>query len=115
MIRAATAGMSTLEALVAISILGIVGASTSHAIAQAMHIRASSAYRLRAAQFAAEAVECLRSDDRTIPPPPPGFAFAWQSQPLAAAPGVERFRITLQWNHHGEQLFALEGLQWRRP
>lgn len=111
---ACRAGMSTVEALVAIALLGIIGSSTTRAISQALSIRASSTRLLRAAQHGMAVVEHLHGDSPGLPTPPPGFDTEVHLQPLSQPADLERYRVVVAWIDRGEKLLALEGLLWRR-
>ena len=109
------AGMSTIEALVSVALLGLIGSSLMHSLAQAMSIRAISSRHLQAAEQAMSTVERLRSGDRALPPPRDGFESDWQVQPLAEPAGLARFSVTLRWQESGPRQLTLEGLMWSPP
>lgn len=110
--RRAGRGLSTIEALVALSLLGIATASLLHTVANATRARATSSGGLRATNVALSVIEHLRVGSETIPPLAEGFEHEWNVAPVDGHPELLQYEVTVRWEEDRRQL-TLEGLLWR--
>jgi prepilin-type N-terminal cleavage/methylation domain-containing protein len=111
MISHTRAGFTVVELLVALAIFTVLAAALAQTLIHAQQVRASSARWWRAGQLAEERLERLRAGDRAVDTGPIGeFTRAWQIQPFADQPGLERVDVVVSWTETGPQCCALSAL-----
>jgi hypothetical protein len=108
-------GLSTIEAIVAITILMLVGSATLESIAEATRSRAHSLRMMQATERAMSAVEQVRSGDRDIASGDGGFRIEWSLEPSARQPGLSSYAVAVTWEQNGPRQLELRGLAWRSP
>lgn len=108
-------GLSTVEAIVAIAILMLVGSATLEAIADATRARAHSRRVLQATERAISAIEQVRSGDLDIASGDAGFRTEWSVEPVDQRPGLSSFTVAVTWEQDGPRRVELRGLAWRSP
>jgi type II secretory pathway pseudopilin PulG len=110
--RLATSGLSTVEALVALALLGVVAASLAQGLAAATAARLRSSRQMQATHHALSIIEQLRSGDRDIAECA-GLEGRWSMAPVPSMAGLSRFSVTV--GVEGRDHVTLEGLSWQRP
>lgn len=113
--RTMSAGLSTVEALVATALLGLVATALAQGLVRATAARAQSARRMQATQHAMSIVEELRGGAREIASDDGGFESQWSHTAVPGTPGLSRFTVTVRWLDAGAGQVQLAGLAWRHP
>jgi type II secretory pathway pseudopilin PulG len=108
-------GLGTVEAIVAITILVLVGSATLESIAEATRARARSRRLMQATEQALSAVEQVRCGDLDIPGGEAGFRTEVSVAPLTQQPGLSSFTVAVTWEQDGTHKVELRGLAWRSP
>lgn len=109
-------GFTLIELLVAGLIFAILASALTQTLIRAQCSGATSARWLRATQLAEERLERLRAGDRSDDAAPIGaFTRSWRAAPSAAAPGLERLDVTVEWEDGGTQRFVLSALARTAP
>jgi len=107
-------GSTTMEALVALGLLGIVSGSLLHTLANSTGTRATSAAWLHATTVGASIVEYLRAGTKDIPVVRDGFEQSWSTEPIPGHPGLTRYQVIIRWQSGRAESLTLEGLFWSR-
>ncbi len=113
--RTMAAGLSTVEALVATGLLGLVATALAQSLVWATAARTQSARRMQATQHAMSIVEELRGGAREIASEEGDFVRQWSHTAVPGTPGLYRFAVTVQWLDAGTGQVRLEGLAWHHP
>lgn len=113
--RAAEAGLTLVELLVALVIFAVIATSAAQTLSSAHRARGAAANLMRATQLAAEHLERIRAGDRGMDVAPIGiFERSWHS--YSAYPGldVERVDVRVAWREAGRHELTLSALMRRR-
>lgn len=113
--RAMSAGLSTVEALVATVLLGLVATALAQGLVRATAARTQSARRMQATQHAMSIVEELRGGAREIAADDGDFVRQWSHTAVPGTPGLYRFTVTVEWLDAGAGQVRFEGLAWHHP
>ncbi len=105
-------GCGTVEALVALGLLGIVGAALLHTLATSTGLRASSSRGLQASAIAASTIEYLGSGNQSPPPIDQAFERSWTSDPVADHPGLIEYEVVVEWSGRQPERLELRGYAW---
>jgi len=105
-------GYSTIEALVALGLLGIVGAALLHTLAISTGLRASSSRGMQASAIAASTVEYLASGNESPPAIDETFERSWTSDEVAGHPGLVEYEVVVEWSGRRPETLELRGYLW---
>ncbi|MBX3023466.1 prepilin-type N-terminal cleavage/methylation domain-containing protein [bacterium] len=107
----AAAGFTLIEVMVALCLFALGAAALAETLMIAQRVRASSARWSQAVGLAEDRLERLRAGDRDDDAAPIGeFTRAWRREPWTDAPGLDRVEVSVVWEDHGAQRFALQAL-----